>query len=210
MSSPLVVLGGMFDPVHKGHVSAADYALEFLSAHRLKMVPCHRPNHKAIPDTRAEHRLAMLEIATAGHSQIEIDTIELQVDRVSYTVDTLTQYRKQHETIVFVLGVDSFNSLPQWHEWQQIFELCHLLVLARPGAILSDATLAAVQGGERKVETAEKMLSSSQGRFIYCENFEFDMASSQIRKKLARGEDVTAQLDPAVIEYIHENNLYQD
>ena len=58
-----------------------------------------------------------------------------------------------------------------------------LLVLARPGAILSDATLAAVQGSERKVETAEQMLSSSQGRFIYCANFEFDMASSQIRKK---------------------------
>jgi nicotinic acid mononucleotide adenylyltransferase len=75
---------------------------------------------------------------------------------------------------------------------------------------LSDATLAAVQGGERKVETAEQMLSSSQGRFIYCENFEFDMASSQIRKKLARGEDVTAELDTAVIEYINENNLYQD
>jgi len=163
-----------------------------------------------MPDTRAVHRLAMLEVATAVHPQIEIDTIELQVDRVSYTVDTLTQFKKQHETIVFVLGVDSFNSLPQWHEWQQIFELCHLLVLARPGAILSDATLAAVQGGERRVETAEQMLSSSQGRFVYCENFEFDMASSQIRKKLARGEDVTAELDTAVIEYINENNLYQD
>ena len=62
MSSPLVVLGGLFDPVHKGHVSAARFALEFLSVQRLKMIPCHLPNHKIVPATQAEHRLAMLTL----------------------------------------------------------------------------------------------------------------------------------------------------
>ena len=116
MSAPLVVLGGLFDPVHKGHVSAAQFALEFLSLPRIKMIPCHLPNHKAVPNTQGEHRLAMLTLATASYPKIEVDPIELQRDRVSYTVDTLTELKKRHSVLVFVLGVDSFNSLPLWHE----------------------------------------------------------------------------------------------
>ena len=83
---------------------------------------------------------------------------------------------------MFVLGVDSFNSLPSGtngNRYSSYVTCC----IGEARRDLSDATLAAVQGSERRVETAEQMLSSSQGRFVYCENFEFDMASSQIRKK---------------------------
>ena len=154
MSSPLAVFGGLFDPVHKGHVSAALFALEFLSVQRLKMIPCHLPNHKVVPTTQAEHRLAMLNLATASYPQIEIDPIELQRDRVSYSVDTLTELKKRHSTLIFVLGVDSFNSLPQWLDWQKILELSHLLVLPRHGSTLSDETLRAVDSKHRQVDTS--------------------------------------------------------
>ena len=210
MSSPLVVLGGMFDPVHKGHVNAALFALECLSLQRLKMIPCHLPYHKAVPDTQAEHRLAMLELATASYPQIEVDPIELQRDRVSYTVDTLTELKKHHDVLVFVLGVDSFNSLPEWHEWQKILELSHLLVLSRHGATLVDETLRAVDIEQRRVESSEQMLSSSNGKIIFCENFDYDMASSEIRKKITRGDDVSAVLDAKVVQYIRDNCLYQN
>tara|TARA_B110000858_G_scaffold49124_1_gene56652 strand:+ start:25115 stop:25747 length:633 start_codon:yes stop_codon:yes gene_type:complete len=210
MSSPLVVLGGLFDPVHKGHVSAAQFALDFLSLQRLRMIPCHLPNHKAVPNTQAEHRLAMLTLATACYPQIEIDPIELRRDRLSYTVDTLAELKKQNSTLVFVLGVDAFNSLPEWHEWQKILELSHLLVLSRHGAALSDETLKAVGIEHRQVETSAQMLSCPNGKIIFCEGFDVDMASSEIRKKLVRGDDVSTELEAEVVQYIKDNSLYQN
>ncbi|MBL4572232.1 MAG: nicotinate-nucleotide adenylyltransferase [Gammaproteobacteria bacterium] len=209
-SSPLAVLGGLFDPVHKGHVSAAQFALELLSVQRLKMIPCHFPNHKAVPTTQAQHRLAMLELATASYPQIEVDSIELQRDRVSYTVDTLTELKKRHRVLVFVLGADSFNSLPEWHDWQKILELSHLLVLSRHGVTLSNEALSAVDSKLRRVDTSEQMLASVHGKILFSENFDYDMASSEIKKKLVRGDDVSAQLDADVIHYIKDNSLYQN
>lgn len=209
MSSPLVVLGGLFDPVHNGHVNAARFAVEFLSVQRVKMIPCYVPNHKAMPDTQAEHRLAMLNLATASYPEIEVDPIELQRDSVSYTVDTLIELKKRHSMLVFVLGMDSFNSLPRWHEWQKILDLSHLLVLARPGATLSDETSAVVDIKHRRVDTSEQMLASSSGKIIFCENFDYAMASSEIRKKLIRGDDVSTELDAGVVQYIRDNSLYQ-
>ena len=210
MNSPLAVLGGLFDPVHNGHVSAAQFALEFLSLQRLKMIPCHLPNHKAVPDTLAVHRLAMLTLATACYPQIEVDPIELQRDRVSYTVDTLTELKTRHSMLVFVLGVDSFNSLPQWHDWQKILELSHLLVLPRHGSTLADETLRAVDIEHRQVHTGEQMLVNTSGKIIFCENFDYDVASSEIRKKITRGDDVSAALDAKVVQYINDNCLYQN
>jgi len=210
MNSPLAVLGGLFDPVHKGHVSAAQFALEFLSLQRLKMIPCHLPNHKAVPNTQAEHRLAMLELAVASYPLIEVDPIELQRNQVSYTVDTLSELKARHSMLVFVLGVDSFNSLPDWHDWQKILDLSHLLVLSRHGAILSTETLSAVNIKRRLVDTSEQMLASPNGKIIFCENFDYDMASSEIRGKITRGDDVSAELDIETIQYIEDNSLYQN
>jgi len=210
MNSPLAVLGGLFDPVHNGHVSAAQFALEFLSLQRLKMIPCHLPNHKAVPDTLAVHRLAMLTLATACYPQIEVDPIELQRDRVSYTVDTLTELKTRHSMLVFVLGVDSFNSLPEWHDWQKILDLSHLLVLSRQGATLSNETLSAVDIKHRRVDTSEQMLACPNGKIIFCENFDYAMASSEIRKKITRGDDVSAELDAEIVQYIKDNSLYQN
>ena len=210
MNSPLAVLGGLFDPVHKGHVSAAQFALDFLSLQRLKMIPCHLPNHKAVPNTRAEHRLAMLELAVASYPLIEVDPIELQRNQVSYTVDTLSELKARHSMLVFVLGVDSFNSLPDWHDWQKILDLSHLLVLSRHGAILSTETLSAVNIKRRLVDTSEQMLASPNGKIIFCENFDYDMASSEIRGKITRGDDVSAELDIQTIQYIKDNSLYQN
>ena len=210
LSSPLAVLGGLFDPVHKGHVSAALFALEFLSVQRLKMIPCHLPNHKIVPATQAEHRLAMLTLATASYPQIEIDPIELQWDRLSYSVDTLTELKKRDSMLVFVLGVDSFNSLPEWHNWQKILELSHLLVLPRHGRTLSNKTLRAVDSKHRQVDTREQMLASASGKIIFCENFDYDLASSEISKKIARGDDVSVALDAKVAQYIKDNCLYQN
>ena len=125
-------------------------------------------------------------------------------------MDTLTELKKRHSMLVFVLGVDSFNSLPQWHDWQKILELSHLFVLPRHGSTISDGTLRAVDIEHRQVDTSEQMLASASGKIIFCENFDYDVASSEIRKKITRGDDVSAALDAKVVQYINDNCLYQN
>ncbi len=210
MSSRVAVLGGMFDPVHNGHVKAAQFALRKLFVDCLKMIPCHRPNHKQAASAEAQHRLAMLEIVTSDLAQIEVDPIELNRNRPSYTVDTLAELKKHFDSLVFVLGVDSFNTLREWHCWEMILELSHLLVLARPGSTLSEEVMSAVNFEQRKVDSGEQLFAEDEGRIMYCDDFNFDVASSIVREKIIKNLDLSGELDQRVIQYIMENHLYRE
>ncbi len=210
MSSHVAVFGGIFDPVHHGHMQAAQFALEHLSVDCLKIVPCHWPNHKESARTEGHHRLAMLELVTSDIPKIELEPIELERDGVSYTVDTLKALKQRHSSLVFVLGLDSFNSLTQWYQWKQILELSHLLVLSRPGSSLSQETMAAVSFDQRRVNSSEELFVSESGKIIYREDFYFDIASSSVRQKLAQNMNAAAELDQRVIQYINDKRLYQE
>ncbi len=214
MSSRVAVFGGMFDPVHRGHMQAAQFALKHLSVDCLKMVPCHWPNHKESARTAGHHRLAMLELVTSPIPKIELEPIELERDGLSYTVDTLEIIKQQHvnqqdNSLVFVLGLDSFNTLTQWHRWKEILELSHLLVLSRAGSSLSQETMAAVSFAQRRVATSEELFVSESGKIIYREDFHFDIASSSVRQKLAQNRNTAPELDQRVIQYINDKCLYQ-
>jgi|FLOH01.1.fsa_nt_gi nicotinate-nucleotide adenylyltransferase len=210
MSSRLAVLGGMFDPVHNGHIEAAHYALRKLAINRLKMIPCHIPNpkHKPSANTGANHRLAMLNLAVADEEQIEVDPIEINRAGVSYTIDTLIALKPLADSVVFVLGVDSFNSLPQWHRWAELLDLCHFLVLARPGSAISQSTGELLAIEQRLVQTAQQMFSAESGKIIYAEDFKLDISSTSLRAKLAASADVAGQLNAQVFSYIKQNHLY--
>ena len=84
MIAKLGVLGGMFDPVHNGHIDAARYAKDLLSLDLVNLIPCNIPNHKVQSYAPAEDRLAMIELAIRDESGIEVDDIELQRPSVSY------------------------------------------------------------------------------------------------------------------------------
>ena len=133
MSSRLGILGGMFDPVHNGHVAAARFAINILNLDALKMVPCHIPNHRASQQLSARHRLEMLELALRSESCIETDDCEIKRGGVSYAVDTVRELAAKGawDHVVFVMGIDAFNGLPNWHEWRSLLESCHLLVLGQ-------------------------------------------------------------------------------
>lgn len=210
MNSRLAVLGGMFDPVHNGHIEAAQFALRTLSLDCLKMIPCHIPNHKNLACAPSHHRLAMLEIATSHLAQLDIDPIELNREGHSYTVDTLAELKRDHATVVFVLGADSFNSLPQWHRWEMVLELCHLLVLARPGSALSPTTKSELRFDARVVNSSEELFATSSGKIIYKEEFQFAIASTSIREQLVDRPQELEGLNKQVGQYIRDNHLYQE
>ena len=210
MISRLGVLGGMFDPVHIGHVAAAEFAVKYLQLERVKMIPCNQPNHKKQAHASASHRLVMLECATETSAQLEIDDCEIKRGGVSYAVDTLRYLKDQNiaEHIVFILGMDSFNSIPQWYEWEDMFTLAHFLVLTRNDEEINSQTASSIDLKKRLVHNAVELFEQDVGKVHISTEFSNPNSSTNVRDTLNNSQLESNSLDPAVLNYIRQNELY--
>lgn len=210
MRTRLGIMGGMFDPVHNAHIAAARFALSQLELDKLHLVPCHVPNHRAMASSSPQHRVAMLELATASDPRMLIDSIEINSDRTSYSVDTIRSIRQAHPhcDVVFIAGTDAFNSFTQWHKWEDILDLCHLFIVPRDSASIADSIRIAVNLAEREVTTAQDMFQTEAGTIWIAEDFRVDMSSTDVRDAIRQHQDLTTLLDTRVVEYINQHNLY--
>ena len=210
MSSRLGILGGMFDPVHNGHVAAALSAVESMDLDLLKMVPCHIPNHREQHQLSAQHRLKMLRLALRREIKLAVDDCEILRGGVSYAVDTVAEMRAggNWDQIVFVLGADALNGLPQWHEWRALLQACHLFVLGRQSHSI-DADVALEIGLEkRRVAKPEHLFEAETGRIFFAEDFDVELSSTQVRELLTKGGEVASLLNAQVYKYISHYALY--
>jgi nicotinate-nucleotide adenylyltransferase len=176
------ILGGTFDPVHNAHLALARAALEHLKLERILWLPTGAPKYRAPAKTPARHRVAMLRIALAGEPRYAIDERELDPAHSGYTVDTL---RSLGGRPVLLLGADQYAKFEAWHRWREVLELATLAVCARPGWVSPD------------------------GRATPVPMAPLDISASDIRARLARGEDVSALLPPGVLHYIRQHGLYR-
>ena len=206
MSERVGVFGGMFDPVHDGHMALARHALDLLALDRLLLIPCNLPNHRDAPHCSAGRRLAMLQLAVAGEPRLEVDSIEIDQGGVSYTARTLERLRRRlpHAAIVLVLGMDAFLGLPGWRDPARLFELAHILVIGR-GKLPMDYDMAGRFGGVMAAGP-EQLFERGRGGVILTKEPRFDVSSSTARELLAQGLD--APLPAAVLTYVRENGLY--
>lgn len=207
MSERVGVFGGMFDPVHDGHMAVARHALELLRLDRLLLIPCNLPNHREAPVCGAERRIDMLRLACTGEARMEVDSIEIDRGGVSYTARTLERIRERlpRAALVLVLGLDAFLGLPGWREPRRLFELAHILVIAR-GKLPMDYDMAGRFGGVMAAGS-EQLFEGSRGNVLLTEEPRLDISSSAARELLARGRE--APLPAAVLAYVRENGLYR-
>jgi nicotinate-nucleotide adenylyltransferase len=175
------VLGGTFDPVHNAHLAMARAALEHLELERILWMPTGAPKYRAPAQTPAHHRLAMLRIALAGEPRYAIDERELDPAHSGYTVDTLKSLGGHP---MLILGADQYAKLETWHRWREVLELASVAVCARPGWASPDSRATPVPMAPLHI------------------------SASDIRARLARGEDVSALLPPGVLDYIRRHGLY--
>jgi len=210
MISRLGVYGGMFDPVHNGHIKAACYARDLLELEQVKLIPCKQPNHRSDAVASPEHRVTMLRLAIKDLPGLEIDTCELDRAGVSYAVDTLEYFHSQGiaEQIVFVLGMDSFNTLTSWHRWEAVQNLCHLLVLPRANEMLDEELADKLQLPTRMVDQPQKLFRQRSGCVYFDSEFSNTASSSQVRHTIDAHDDLTTLLDRQVFDFIVENELY--
>ncbi|MDO9317308.1 MAG: nicotinate-nucleotide adenylyltransferase [Gammaproteobacteria bacterium] len=209
--APLIgVMGGMFDPVHNGHIAVALAALKALALDELRLIPCHLPNHRGPASASAQERLTMLRLAAAVDDRLRVDDRECLRPGVSYTVDTLESLRAEHETAVLVLivGADAFAGLTGWHRWQEIFGLANVLVVSRPQAL--DTWPAALQEEvqQRQVSSGELLCAKTQGSVLLLKDLYWDISSTQVREELRRHSGAVSLLPPEVVSYIRAHGLY--
>lgn len=210
MKSRLGIFGGAFDPVHQGHIQAARFALETLDLDAVQMIPCNVPNHKASLSASAMHRMAMLELALRDEPSITPNDCEIRRGGISYASDTVSAFAEsgcwQHR--IFVMGMDAFNGLPGWHNWQGFLGSCHILVLGRSGQDVDELVAAELDLERRQVAEPHELFEQSVGQVHLTGLFDVELSSTQVRSLLRENGSVSGLLNPRVFNYIEEHSLY--
>ena len=188
------MLGGTFDPIHVGHLRAAENARTALGLDAVVLVPAARPPHRESPSASALDRYAMVALAAAGRPELVPSDLELRRDGPSYTVDTVAALREAHPgaEVVLVIGSDQLPTVPEWREPARLLDLCTLAVVARPG--VETAVPPGLPG-----ETMIRRVPSS----------ELAVSSSDLRQRLREGESVRFLVPDAVADYIAKRGLYR-
>lgn len=201
----------MFDPVHNGHLSSALSALEEFGLDEVRMIPCGSPVHRQAPISKDEDRIAMLELATQEESGLIVDSQECEATDPSYTFNTLANLRQAYprSKLFLLLGMDSYQSLPTWYRWQEIFELAHIIVITRPGwnDDINEKLQSFVEG--RQLSSFEEMNEYDQGKVLQYSFTPMMIGSTQIRQIIKSGKSVRYLMPDAVWAYIKTNKLYR-
>ncbi len=204
------IMGGMFDPVHIGHIRIAIAAQQALRLDQIRLIPCGIPNHRDRALCSPLQRLEMLQLAIADHQGMVIDDRELKRQGTSYTYDTLLSLRGEFEqsSLCFILGIDAFATLENWHRWRDLFALCHFVVIERAGysGTLSDKLAKELRG--RRTENIGELLDKKSGAILDMKGIDSPVSSSMVREHIARKDSLHELLDPAVAGYLRENKLY--
>ncbi len=203
------VYGGTFDPIHYGHLRTALEVKEVLQLDQLRLVPSCRPPHRDSPAANAGQRLQMLRLAIAEEPGLLADARELERSGPSYMVDTLQSLHDEIEgcSLLLIIGSDAFRTLNGWYQWQQLFDLAHVLVMHRPGEVIYEAELSPFF---RQCFCADREVLKK--RRFGCLSFQavtqLSISASQIRRILLEKRNPRFLLPDAVLHYIRTERLY--
>lgn len=176
-------------------------------------MPCHVPPHRDTPQSHAGHRLAMAKLACRDVPGFTVDDWEILRDTPSFTVDTLQHLRSLHGAVmplVFIMGMDAFNTFSHWNQWQEILQLSHLWIAHRPGSKVPDKD--AVEANiieQHAVETPAELLQSPAGKLFIYETTVLDISATKLRQDIAQGHDPRFLLPDTVWSYIQQHSLYR-
>jgi nicotinate-nucleotide adenylyltransferase len=202
VSGRLGIFGGTFDPIHYGHLDAAEAARRALTLDQIWFVPsCDPPHRPADPLASAFHRFALVALAIQGHDALHASDIELTRTGPSYTADTLRALASMGwlpSQLFFIVGSDAFAEIATWREFPGVLDAANFVVIARPGTTL-DAAIARTPS-----------LGGRLGTSIFpVEAHARDVSSSTIRARLAARQPIDDLVPAAVARHIAAHHLYE-
>jgi nicotinate-nucleotide adenylyltransferase len=189
----LGLLGGMFDPIHFGHLRAAEIVREALELDEVVFVPAGMPPHRGQPAATGIDRYAMVALATAGDPTFVPSDVELARQGPSYTVETVALLRQQRPgaEVVLIVGSDNLPAIADWREPERLLELCTVAVVERPGSAPAPAG---------KLPAA---------RLHRVEGTALPIASRDLRERIRSGRSVRHLVPDGVANYIDKRGLYR-
>jgi len=211
------ILGGAFDPIHAGHLRSAEEIRELFALERILFIPGHVPPHKSPEQVSSfAHREQMVRLAIEDNPFFFFSDVEKDPHVMSYSVETLARLQEQHGRdleLYFIIGQDAFQAITTWKEWERIFTMCHFVVMSRPSyevrdlrEILPASFAASFSYGEE-----EKAFRGPSGKAVYFRHVSpLDISSTNIRKRIRKGESLRYLVPESVRAYIAENGLYDD
>lgn len=188
--------------MHLGHLVMAQDAMESCELNKVLFVPCAKPPHKEVSVVASpHHRLAMLKAAIEGSVRFEVCDIELLRGGTSYTVDTVDALAEKYcgAELVFIIGSDSLFELHAWKNIYSLLESCRVVTVARPGF---DPASISRPDIKLKDPWPDRLLND------VINVHQMNIASSDIRHRIAEGFSVSYLVPQAVEMYIAEHRLY--
>lgn len=184
-------MGGTFDPIHCGHLLAAEQAREQAGLDEVWFMPTHIPPHKRSDGlTPAQQRLQMVQLAIADHEAFRVTDVELQREGPSYTYDTMVRLVSAYPDcrFSFIIGGDMVEILPKWYHYEDLIRLIRFIGLARPGS---------------------HMDRESNEHVTFVEMPVWDISSTLIRTRAQEGKSIRYLVPRSVERYIKENRFYE-
>jgi nicotinate-nucleotide adenylyltransferase len=187
----LGVMGGTFDPIHNGHLVAASEVASALKLDQVVFVPTGAPENK--PEvTGGEHRYLMTVIATAANPRFLVSRVDIDRNKPTYTVDTLTDLKNNYPDaeLFFITGSDAIAQILAWKEVQRLWDLAHFVAVSRPGHTL-------------------QIPDVPEGTVTVVEVPALSISSTDCRNRVSNGEPIWYLVPDGVVQYIGKHGLYK-
>jgi nicotinate-nucleotide adenylyltransferase len=189
------LFGGTFNPIHCGHVKAAESVQNIFSFDRILFIPSYLPPHKESVDVAsAAHRLKMVELALASFDRFFPSSVEIDARGTSYSILTLNKIKEMfpQTEAFFLLGIDAFLEIETWKDYEDVLEQCSFVVMSRPGFRLSEA---------------KDILTEKYKIYLLSINT-LDISSSEVRERIRKNQPIEGLVPENVENYIKERRLY--
>lgn len=192
------ILGGIFDPIHYGHLAIAEQTRDELELAGVIFIPAGQPVHRTAPQASAADRLRMVELATADNPRFAVSAMEVEADRPSYSVETLEELATERpdDDFVLIMSAESAKALPTWRDPVRLVELAQVAVVPRLGY------------DDISREWIDEVFPGRQGRFTFVDTTHLGHSATDVRERVATDRSIRYLVPPTVEAYIRERGLY--
>ncbi|WP_151737608.1 nicotinate-nucleotide adenylyltransferase [Paenibacillus tengchongensis] len=188
------IMGGTFDPLHIGHMLAAESAREAYMLEQVWFMPSHIPPHKHAAGTTGAQRLAMVNSAIAGHPAFRVLDWEVVRGGVSYTIETVRRLQEEYAGIefYFIIGADMVQYLPKWRDIDELVRRLYFIGVGRPGTPLD----------------LDALPQHIARRVLIADMPQLDISSTMLRSRAAAGKSIRYMVPDAVFDYVQRSGCY--
>ena len=194
------ILGGIFDPIHYGHLAIAEQTADALDLAGVLFIPAGQPVHRDPPIATAADRLRMVQLATADNPRFLVSAMEVEAERPSYSVETMEQLTAEHpeDDFVLIMSAEAARALPSWRDPVRLIELAEVAIVPRLGY------------DDVRREWLDEVFPGRQRRFHFVDTTHLGHSATDIRERRSDGRSIRYLVPPVVEAFISGNDLYSN